>query len=51
MEVIKQVKLNAHFLPMISTAKPKPKAPILEVSDFPFQTSQGGLTQDQRYQE
>ena len=28
-DVIKQVRLNAHFLPMMSTAKPKPKAPML----------------------
>jgi len=31
-EVIRHVKLKAHFLPIISTAKPKPKAPILKVS-------------------
>jgi len=34
-EVIKQVKLNAHFLPIMSTAKPKPKAPILNVQPLP----------------
>lgn len=31
-EVIKQVMLNAHFLPMMSTMIPKPSAPVLAVS-------------------
>lgn len=50
-EVIRQVRLKAHFLPMMSTEKPKPNAPILNRQYVLRLVAANELTLDRHYQE